>query len=348
MKAAVSRIATGLSAIVGASLLAFFLLRVAPGDPVALVLGPFATDEAKAALREQMGLDLPVWTQYIRYIGGIFRGDWGYSYTLGVEVRTLFADRLPASIELALAASLFAVVFAGLTAVLQVMSRRRWVQRTIDAVNLVGLSLPQFWLALLLIVGFAEVLGWLPGSSGRLSTGVLEPPHVTGLFSVDAILAGDWTAFADATAHLVLPAIALGLYSMAFLSRVFAANLRVAAGRPFVDIAIARGLTRRHAILRHAAPNAAITSLTAAGILVGLLMTGGVLVEGIFSWPGIGASVTSGIQSQDFSTVQAYVLFSAVVFVIINLAIELIILRIDPRVRDSAALQTTTSSKDAL
>jgi ABC-type dipeptide/oligopeptide/nickel transport system permease component len=331
-----SRIGTALISIVGVSMLSFALLRVTPGDPVGLVLGPFATKSARQALAEQMGLGKPLWQQYLDYVGGVLRGDWGYSYSAGVSVREILLSRLPASLEIGIGALVFTVVAATLIAVVKVLSKKRLVRRALDLVTFIGLSLPQFWLALLLLVVFSEFLGVLPGPEGRLGPDFVPPPTVTGLYTVDALLAGDLRLFADAFRHLLLPSIALGLYSMSFLSRVLYANLAVSARQPFVRMSVMRGLTVRQATIRHALPNALVTSLTAAGVLVGTLLTGGVLIEGVFAWPGIGAAVTGGVQKQDYSVVQAFILFSAVAYVVTNLAVELAITRLDPRIRDAA------------
>ncbi|MBF4595611.1 ABC transporter permease [Curtobacterium flaccumfaciens] len=332
-----ARVGTAVLSVVGASVLSFVLLRVTPGDPVGLVLGPFATAEARKALTEKMGLEYPVWVQYADYIVGLLHGDWGYSYSSGVAVREIMLSRLPASLEIGIGALVFTVVASVAIALGKVLARRRFVGRTLDLVTFVGLSLPQFWLALLLLLVFSQWFAILPGPEGRLANDLTPPPTVIGLYTVDALLAGELPVVEDALRHLVLPSVALGLYSMAFLSRVLFANLDVAARRPFVRASVLRGLPRPRAVRRHALPNAAVTTLTALGVLVGTLLTGGVLVEGVFAWPGIGAAVTDGIQKQDFSVVQAFILFSAVVYVATNLIVEALATLIDPRVRDQGA-----------
>ncbi|MFT4043548.1 MAG: ABC transporter permease [Gordonia sp. (in: high G+C Gram-positive bacteria)] len=319
----------------GVSVLSFVLLRLTPGDPVGLVLGPFATSDARRRLTEQMGLDRPVWQQYLDYLGAIAHGDLGYSYASSQSVATLLAQRVPATLEIGLCAVVITVVGATVFAVLKTLVRVRLVRAVLDGISFLSLSVPQFWLALLLLLVFSEWLGITPGPQGRISPSLEPPATITGLYSVDSLLRGQWTVFADVIAHLVLPSVALALYGTAFLGRVMYANLDVHARSSIVTASRLRGLTRSRAVLRHALPNALVPSVTAAGVLVGGLLTASVLIEGVFVWPGVGAAVTNGIQKQDYSVVQAFILISAAIVIIINLVAELIAARIDPRVRDA-------------
>jgi peptide/nickel transport system permease protein len=334
---ALTRILTSIVAIFGASVLSFVFLRLAPGDPVGLVLGQFATPEAVAKLTHELRLDEPVLQQYAHYITAFLRGDWGFSYSNGQPVRTLMGARLPASIELALFAFAFTIVGATSLALVSTYRRRRGLSRAVDTINFLGLGLPQFWLGLMLLVLFSQDTHIFPGPEGRLGTGVSAPHSITGLYTVDALLTLNFSVFFDAFWHLLLPGVVLGLHSMAFLCRVLQANLDEVGREPYVLVAEGKGLSRWQAFIRHALPNALVPSLTASGVLLGLLLSGGVLVETTFQWPGVGALVTAGVGRQDFSIVQAFVLLSAIVFVLVNLVVDLLIARIDPRIREGAA-----------
>lgn len=330
-----SRIGTALLAVWGASVLVFVFLRLAPGDPVRLMLGPLSSQEAVDRLTAEMGLDQPLPVQYWRFVSGFVAGDWGFSYSTGLPVTELMASRLPATVELTLFGCAFMLVGALLLAVVTTY-RRTWLGRVVDVGNFVALSLPQFWLALLLLIVFFAQLRWFPGPEGRLSPGMLPPPAKTGLYTVDALLAGDIPVFWNALWHLVLPTIALGSYSLAFLCRVLQSGLRSTAREPYVLVAQAKGIGPRQAFLRHALPNAAPQALTASGILLGMLFSGGVLVETAFQWPGMAGLIAAGVQRQDFSVVQSFVLLSAICFVTVNLVVDLINDAIDPRVREEA------------
>jgi peptide/nickel transport system permease protein len=184
----------------------------------------------------------------------------------------------------------------------------------------------------MLMIVFFERLHWLPGPDGRLSLGVAPPPAITGLYTIDALLAGQFSTFADAAAHLVLPVVTLGLAPMSFLLRLLRANLLDVAREPFVTVARSRGLRRWTVFRRHVLPNAALPTLTAAGLLLGQLLAGSVLVEKVFNWPGVGALVTDGVLRQDFAVVQAFILISAFIYVAANLVVDIAAGVIDPRV----------------
>jgi ABC-type dipeptide/oligopeptide/nickel transport system permease component len=336
MRVVTARMASSVGAIFGASLLAFVFLRLAPGDPVGLILGQYATPAARAHLSHQMGLDQSIPAQYFHYVTGFLQGDWGYSYSNGASVRHIIGSRLPASLELSLYAFAFVVCGAFALALLTTYKRRRGITRATQAINVLALGLPQFWLGLVLLVMLSQQIQLFPGPEGRLSADMVPPPSVSGLYTVDAVLSGQPSVFFDAMWHLALPAFALGFASMAFLCRVLQANLLEVSREPYVLVAESKGLSRWSAFVRHALPNALVPTLTASGILLGILLGGGVLVETTFAWPGIGALITDGVQKQDFSVVQTFVLLAAAVFVLVNLVVDLLAARIDPRIREGA------------
>jgi ABC-type dipeptide/oligopeptide/nickel transport system permease component len=327
------RVGTSLAAIFGASILSFLFLRLVPSNPARLILGQFASQEAIDQLVEDLGLNDPIHIQYANYIADFLRGDWGFAYSAGQPVSALLGDRLPATIELGLYAFLFALGGALVLALVAGYRRRPFLDGSVRAVSFFGLGMPPFWLGLILLVVFYERLGLLPGPDGRLSQDTSPPSEITRLYTFDALITGNFATFGDALTHLVLPAITLGLAPLAFLLRLLRANLLEVSGEPFVVVARSKGLGRFAAFARHALPNACLPALTAGGLLLGQLLAGSVLVEKVFNWPGAGALVTDGILRQDYSVVQAFILLSAFVYVLVNLVVDILYGVIDPRVR---------------
>ncbi|RKQ92836.1 peptide/nickel transport system permease protein [Solirubrobacter pauli] len=330
-----SRLAGGAVSIFGASLLAFLFLRKMPGDPARLVLGPLASDESIAALRDDMGLNDPVWTQYWHYVRDFFTGDWGFSYSTGQDVSTQISNRLPASVELGLWAFLFAFVAAIGLALLSTYRHRPVIDGVTRAAAFVGLGTPPFWLGLMLLVVFFSWLGWFPGPEGRVSEGTALPPKITGMVSIDALLTFNLPAFGDAFMHLFLPAISLGLGAFALLVRLLRANLHEVGREPFLVVSRSKGLSRWSAHARHALPNAFLPTLTAGGLLLAQMIGGSVLVEKVYNWPGVGTLVVDSILRQDFSVVQAFILLSACAYVVVNLLVDVLYGVLDPRVRSA-------------
>ncbi|MDR1903473.1 MAG: ABC transporter permease [Treponema sp.] len=327
-----TRLSMALFSIFGASILSFVLLRLAPGDPVGLVLGPFATEQAREHLTREMGLDKPILIQYGIYIRDLFKGNWGYSYSMSQEVRKLFFSRLPASLELSIFALLFTISFALILALFRTYTKCKILKHLVDGICYVCYSMPQFFLGLLLLIVFSGLFKIFPGPEGRTGFSFFVLPRITGFLVIDSLISGRMDLFIDALRHLILPACTLGLYSMAFLTRILQANLERTYHEQYVTISYSRGLTEWKALIRHALPNALVTSSTTAAVLIGIILTGTMLVETIFAWPGIGSLITSSIQKKDFSVVQAFIFFSSFIFVISNLIVEFLITKIDPRI----------------
>jgi len=327
------RLAGALFSIFGASIVSFAVLRIAPGDPTRLFLGDFASEEALTQLRQDLGLGDPIYVQYVDYMRDFLRGDWGFAYSVGQPVTTQLESRLPATIELGLYAFIFAFVGALVLALLATYRHRPLVDGSVRAVSFFGLGTPPFWFSFIAQIVFFERLSVLPGPDGRLSLATVPPPTLTHLYTVDALLAGQLGTFADAVSHLFLPAVTLGLAPLAFLVRLLRANLLEVSREPFIVVARSKGLGRWTAFSRHALPNAFLPTLTAGGLLLGQLLAGSVLVEKVFNWPGVGALVTDGILRQDFAVVQAFILLSAFVYVLVNLVVDMLYGVIDPRVR---------------
>jgi peptide/nickel transport system permease protein len=325
------KIAAAVMAIFGASIVSFIFLRLAPGDPVGLVIGPFATDAARVRLTAEMGFDKPILTQYLVYVHDLLSGNWGYSYSIGQPVLELFASRLPATLELGFTALIFTLFSALLLSLIKTYTSCKLVKNTINIFCYGAYSMPQFFLGILFLIVFSTGLGIFPGPEGRTRFPSYSLPRTTGFLILDSLIALNFPLLLDALWHLVLPAVTLGLYSMAFLTRILDANLSSSYREKYITVSLSHGITKWQALVRHALPNALVTSVTAAAVLVGILMTGTMLVETVFAWPGIGSLITSSIQKQDFSVAQAFIFFSAFIFVICNLVIELLITKIDPR-----------------
>ncbi len=328
-----SKLGGALLAILGASIIAFVFMRLLPGDPSRLIAGPLATPEAIEATRQALGLSDPIIVQYAKYISNFLTGDWGFSFSAGESVSTLIGARLPATIELGIYAfvgSFLAAVFFALAATYR---QRPVVDGSVRAVSFFGLGVPPFWFAIMLLVVFFERLPWFPGPEGRLSPGVEPPPSVTGLYTVDALIAGEFGTFVNALHHLVLPSIALGLAVFAYLVRLLRANLLEVAREPFLVVARSKGIRRWRVFSRHALPNAFLPTLTASGLLLAQLIAGSVLIEKVFNWPGVGTLVVDSILRQDFAVVQAFILLAAMAYVVINLVVDVLYGVVDPRVR---------------
>ena len=329
-----SRILGSLVAIIGASIISFLFLRVLPGNPARLVVGPLASDEALQAQMEKMGLHLSLPEQYWRYITGFVQGDWGFSYGAGQPVLVQFQSRLPASIELGILAFLFAFFAAVALALLATYKRRPAVDASVRGLSIFGMGMPPFWLALLLLVLFHEAINLFPGPGLQLSRSIDPPPPVTRLLTVDALIAGDFNAFWNALWHLILPAIALGMLPFGYLVRLLRANLLDVTNEPFILVVRSKGIGLWKTYWRHALPNAFLPTLTASGMIFAQLLGGSVLVEKVFNWPGIGALVVDSILRKDFAVVQAFIIVSAAIYVVVNAIVDILYGIIDPRVRD--------------
>jgi ABC-type dipeptide/oligopeptide/nickel transport system permease component len=275
-------------------------------------------------------LDKPLYVQYVTYIIDFLRGDWGFSFSVGQPVLEHFVERLPASIELALYAFAIAFVGAVVITVLASYSGSPAVEGSARGFALLCVGVPPFWLSLVLLIVFFEHLGWLPGPTGR---GPAPDRSITGLFTVDALIGGQWSVFWQDLRALTLPAIALALGPMGFLIRLLRANLLDVESEPFVTVLRAKGVPPFSVHIRHILPNAFLPTLTAAGLILAQLLGGSVLVERVFAWPGIGGYIIDGILRQDYAAVQAFILLSAFAYIVVNLVVDLLYGWIDPRIR---------------
>jgi ABC-type dipeptide/oligopeptide/nickel transport system permease component len=333
IKSLAEKLVGALVAVFGASIVAFVLLRLLPGNPARLIVGPLATPEALKAQEKAMGIGEPVWTQYWKYVKGFVTGDWGFAYSVGQPVRQQIGSRLPATLELGFYAFLIAILLSVLFALLATYRRRPIVDGVVRAFSFFGLGTPPFWFGLIALLLFSQTWHIFPGPDGRLSSAYAAPPNVTHFYTLDALIAGQWGTAGNAFAHLALPAITLALAPLAFLVRLLRANLLDISRENFIVVARSKGLGRWPAATNHALPKAFLPTLTASGLLLAQLLTGSVLVEKVFNWPGVGALVVDSILRQDFAVVQTFILLSACFYVAINLLIDVLYGIIDPRVR---------------
>jgi peptide/nickel transport system permease protein len=317
--------------LVGLSILVFFWIRALPGGPAAALLGERATPQAVAALRHQYGLDKPIPVQYWKYLKQIGTLNFGNSSTSRQAVSTEFKQRFPATVELSLAAGLFALIF-GLP--LGFIAAKRY-QGLVDhgslVISLVGISTPIFFLALILKYIFAVKLQWLP-SVGRISP-LIDVSHPTNFYLLDSILDGNMTAFVDVGKHLILPAIALGSIPLAIIARITRAAVLDVQNEDYVHTARAKGLAPITVDYRHVLRNAMLPISTIIGLQVGLLLSGAVLTETVFAFPGIGSWLVDAIKARNYPVIQGGVMFVAIIVVFVNLIVDLSYGLINPKIR---------------
>ena len=316
----------------GVTLLAFALVHLIPGDPVENISGERGMDPARRArLLHQLGLDEPLPAQYVRYIGHVLRGDLGQSLTTHDSVAREFATLFPATVELAFFALLFALIVGLPAGVLAAVKRNTVTDYAVMGVSLTGYSMPIFWWALLLILFFSVQLGITP-VSGRIAV-QFDVPAATGFMLIDTLLAGDLAAFRSALSHLVLPTIALGTIPLAVVARMTRSAMLEVLREDFVRAARAKGLPRWRVIVVHALRNALIPVVTVVGLQVGLLLSGAILTETIFSWPGVGNWLIHGVQARDYPVVQGGILLIAGIVIAVNLFVDMLYGVVNPRIR---------------
>jgi ABC-type dipeptide/oligopeptide/nickel transport system permease component len=319
--------------LIGVSIVVFVTMHLLPGDVAQLLLGDHATNEQLQRLREQLGLDQPVWVQYGRFMREALRGDLGVSVQSNRPALDDVVTAFPVTLQLALASLLLASLCGVPVGVLAAVRQGSRFDAVVMTLTLFGVSMPIFWLGLMLLVMFAAGLGWLP-VGGLMPVG-LDPPRLTGMSVVDSLLSGDATMIGASVRHMLLPAVTLASVPLALIARITRAEVLSAATADHVRTARAKGLADSRVILRHILRNAAIPIVTVIGLQLGLLLSGAVLTETIYSLPGLGRLMVDSILSRDYSVVQAGALFIAVVFVLVNLAVDILYAALDPRISRS-------------
>jgi dipeptide transport system permease protein len=326
------RVALIAPALLGITLIAFALIHLIPGDPVENLSGERGMDPARRErLLHQFGLDVPLPVQYGRYLVQLLHGDLGASLTTHEPVLREFLTLFPATVELAAFALAFAVIVGVPAGVLAAVRRNTVADYAVMGVSLTGYSMPIFWWALLLILLFSVQLGWTP-VSGRIAV-AFDVPAVTGFMLVDTLLAHDPAAFRSALSHLVLPTIALGTIPLAVIARMTRSAMLEVLREEYIRAARAKGMSFTRVVVVHALRNALVPVITVVGLQVGLLLSGAILTETIFSWPGIGNWLVHGVQSRDYPVVQGGILLVACVVIVVNLAVDLLYGVVNPRIR---------------
>ena len=316
--------------VAGVCVITFIISHLIPGDPARLLAGDRASDEIVRHIRQQLGLDLPLWQQFARYVDALLHGDLGTSIRTGRPVLEDLKTFFPATLELAFCALLIALVVGIPLGVLSAVYRNRWTDHLVRLMALTGISTPAFWLGLGVIVLFYGKLDWLPGS-GRLDDWFDPPTRVSGFYLLDSLLEGNIEVFFNALQHLILPAATLAFVHLGIVARQIRSAMLEQLNEDYIRTALASGLPKFTIVVRYALPNALIPSITVLGLALGDLLYGAVLTETVFAWPGMGASVVSSIQALDFPAVMGFAIVVSFAYVLVNLVVDLLYLWIDPR-----------------
>lgn len=319
--------------VFGVTVVTFVISHMIPGDPARMMAGDRATNEIVENMRRQLGLDQPLWRQYVTYIGQVAQGDLGISIRTQRPVIDDIKRFFPATIELALAALIFAVVAGIPLGVLSAVAKDRWIDQISRTISVTGISTPAFWLGLLLIYVFYGRLGILPGS-GRLASGITPPPTITGFYTLDSLLTLDWPALRSSLTHLVLPALTLGFVHLGIVTRQIRSAMLEVLQEDYVRTARASGLPRRTVLFGHALRNALIPSVTMIGLAFGDLLYGAVLTETVFAWPGMGNYVVQSITALDFPAIMGFTVVASTAYVLLNLSVDLVYMWLDPQIRE--------------
>lgn len=317
--------------LIGLSILVFVFVRALPGGPAIALLGERATEESIEAIERDLGLDEPIYEQYLTYAGNLLSGDLGASIQTRRPVIDELKQRFPATIELGVAAMLFAILAGVPLGYVAAKRYQGFIDQTSLVTSLIGISFPIFFLALILKYVFSVKLGWLP-SIGRLDvTRSLE--HPTGFYTIDALVAGDFPAFMDAIRHLILPAVALGTIPLAIVARITRAATLDVLSEDYVRTARAKGLDPSVVDRRHVMRNALLPVVTIVGLQTGLLLTGAILTERVFAWPGLGTMIINAISYRDYAVLQGGLVFFALIIVLVNLLVDVSYAFLNPRIR---------------
>lgn len=336
--------------LLGIIIITFAMLRLIPGDPARIMLGEHATIDQVARFRERMGLDQPMIVQFGRYMSDVVRLDFGRAIATNRPVLEEVGQRLPATFELTMGAMIFALLLGISAGIVAAYRHNSIIDVGVMFVALIGVSMPIFWLGLVLMYIFGFKLQWLP-PSGRLTVGVELLPMAqawgldslsgfwrdfldffSGFYVLNALLTGNWTALWDVIKHLILPSVALGSIPMAIIARMTRSSLLEVLGEDYIRTARAKGLHERWVLFRHAMKNALLPIVTIVGLQMGFLLGGAILTETIFSWPGLGRLVVNRILARDYPAVQGSVTFIALIFVLVNLIVDVSYAYLDPRI----------------
>lgn len=317
--------------LMGVIVLIFFLSRSIKGDPARMMAGDMADKQVLDTIRREFMLDQPVPVQFAAYLRNLALGNLGISYQTKRPVLESLLERLPATLELTLAALGFALLCALPLGILSAVRRNQPIDHLVRVISVAGISMPVFWSGLMLIYVMYVKLGWLPGG-GRIETTTQPPPTLTGLYTLDSLLAGNWSLFVESAKHLVMPAFILGYGYMALLSRIVRSSMLEVMGMDYIRTARSKGLSERATIVRHGLRNALIPVTTLAGLAFAGLLGGAVLTETIFSWPGMGKYVVDAILFLDYPVVMGFTLIIAIIYMVVNLGVDLLYSWLNPQI----------------
>jgi ABC-type dipeptide/oligopeptide/nickel transport system permease component len=333
LKYVIKRLLLLIPVLIGVSIVVFAVMHLFTSDPAAMILGQHAKTDQIERLRQDLGLNNPLYVQYWDFFKNAIRGDLGQSLFTKTSVTKELLSRFPATIELAFAAIIFASIFGISIGVISAVKKNTIFDYAGMVTALIGVSMPIFWLGLVLIVIFSLWLQILP-VAGRITIG-MEPQTVTGFYFIDSLITGNIAAFSSSLSHIMLPAIALGSYSTAIIARMTRSTMLDIVSQDYIRTARAKGLPEKAIILSHALRNALIPIITVIGLQLGTLLGGAVLTETVFSWPGIGSYTVDAILKSDYPVVQGAVMFIAAIFVVVNLFVDIIYAFLDPRIKYS-------------
>src|SRR5664279_4055144 len=319
--------------LIGVIIVTFLLTRALPGDPAAYFAGPAADKEAVEQIRVKLGLDKPLIVQFGRYVVDLAHGDLGNSLSTGQPVVKEIRNRLPASAELTLFGLILSIVIAVPLGILGAVKQGSWIDHTCRIVATAGVSLPVFFTGLLLVYVFYFLLGWSPAPLGRLDAFATAPPQITGFYLFDSLVTGRLETFRAALSQLLLPGITLAIFSLAPITRMTRASMLAVLASDFIRTARAAGLSSKTVIITYAFRNAVLPVVTTLGMVFSFLLGANVLVEKVFAWPGVGSYAVEALIASDFAPVQGFVLTMAILYVLLNLGIDILYGVIDPRVR---------------
>lgn len=326
------RLLAAIPLMLGVAIIVFLFMRMTPGDPVDIMMGQSGAVTAGEIerLRSEFNLDRPLHEQLLIFLAGVVRGDLGNSFQRQQPVTRLIAERLPATIELALGALIFGLLVAFPIGIISAVKQNSAIDRLSMAGAFLGISMPSFWLGILLIMLFSVNLKWLP-VQGRIGSDI-QLQTVTGFYTVDSILTGNWPAFISSLRHLILPSITLGAAVAAIIARVLRSSLLEILRSDYVKLARAKGASETRTVMKHALRNAMIPTVTVLGLQVGVLLGGNMIVEAVFGWPGLGRLVVDAIFNRDFPLVQGAVMVYALTFILANLIVDVLYTYLNPKI----------------
>lgn len=318
--------------LIGVTIVVFFISHIIPGDPARMMAGPKASQEVVEKVRQELGLDKPIYIQYFGYMKNLFKGD------LGISIRShrpVFEDLLhhfPATLELTIASLLFCWTVGIYLGVISAIKRNNFIDHFSRVFSLIGVSMPVFWLGLILLLIFYRNLSWLPGT-GRIDPNLSLPSKITGLYILDSILTGNRNTFLNTAKHIIMPAFCLGYVYLGITTRITRSSMLEVINKEYIETARASGLPEKVVIWKHSLHNALIPTVTVMGLSFGELMGGAILTETIFSWPGMGKYLVDSINFLDFPAIMGFALIVAIIYVFVNLLVDVIYLFLNPQIR---------------